>query len=472
MGHALVTHDIADSAALETERAREVARIFGIHGSNTTRRLLENVKVPTTGLTLITGSSGSGKSTLLRRIIEMYPRASTLESSLPSDRAVVDCISGNTADAIHWLGKFGLGEARVLLTRPSVLSEGQRHRLLLARLLWERPPVLLVDEFLSVLDRVTAKAIAHGFQKVCREANLTAYVVSAHDDFVDELRPDSIVRLDLDGTSTTTTCSWPNEPIEETSFGREIDCREGSIADYEALKAFHYRDEEDPEVWADILHEVRVARFRGRVVAVKLFTRPFTRALEHVPLLAELNRRILVQERTVVHPTFRGLALNRLLVPTAPYTAEVLFSQSALGLYFPFNLKAGYVRIDHPAETPHPSQLALKEGVLRLASSPQLNLHSSAQLQRLLASAAADDHETIRALARVAFTVSNLRYVAFLSELVQRSLGQSELSELQFLFEEVYDATADVSGGLAGMVESAMPFPMAGFVLRLAPSAR
>jgi len=170
----------------------------------------QSLPIPRTGqLMLITGASGSGKSTLLRQIIanEQSTGRRTIDLArlvLP-DVPVVDCLPDLPLEAaLALLGRMGLGEAWTYLRTPAELSDGQRWRLRLAVALHEferepdRPAVLVCDEFAALLDRVTAAIVSRSIRKViAAHANLAAVVATSHDDVVQPLAPDRIVRCDF-----------------------------------------------------------------------------------------------------------------------------------------------------------------------------------------------------------------------------------------------------------------------------------
>ncbi len=126
------------------------------------------------------GASGSGKSLLLRAIADLDPndgevRAAGLERSRvsgPEWRRRVGYLapeSGWWADTVadHFADA---GAARALLVRLGLpedcpgwtvprLSSGERQRVALARLLVQRPPVLLLDEPTAALDADAAHRV-------------------------------------------------------------------------------------------------------------------------------------------------------------------------------------------------------------------------------------------------------------------------------------------------------------------------
>jgi ABC-type ATPase with predicted acetyltransferase domain len=180
----------ADPAA-PSANERLTRKIFGLADGPAARVLFGRCEVPTDGITYITGASGAGKSCLLRSLVDAFPDAAAEPSELPPGTRVVDSLEGDLSKVIAWLGRFGLGEARVLVAPAARLSAGQKERLKLARLLWGKPKAVVCDEFLSCLDRLTARVVAYQFQKVAREQGTLCFVATAHDDLGDALFPTS-----------------------------------------------------------------------------------------------------------------------------------------------------------------------------------------------------------------------------------------------------------------------------------------
>ena len=84
----------------------------------------------------------------------------------------------------------GLNDAYLFIRKPSELSDGQRYRFRLAKLVESGAKVWIADEFLAVLDRTTAKVIAFNLQKVARKVGATVLVATTHGDMVEDLAPD------------------------------------------------------------------------------------------------------------------------------------------------------------------------------------------------------------------------------------------------------------------------------------------
>ena len=104
--------------------------------------------------------------------------------------------------AIEVLNRVGLSDAVLYRARPHELSTGQRERFRLALLLAERPDLLLIDEFAAQLDVPTARRVALGLGKLCREAGVTLVAATHRPEVVAALDPDLLVYVGYGGLTT------------------------------------------------------------------------------------------------------------------------------------------------------------------------------------------------------------------------------------------------------------------------------
>lgn len=135
---------------------------------------------------LIVGPSGSGKSSLGKKIGAIW------EPEWPTDAPIVDVIApnGDFNEVTGALAAVGLGDVPAWLRPYQVLSTGEKFRASLARLVAEAPPIAVVDEFTSVVDRQIARIGSAAFQKAWRRTAGRAVLLSCHYDIAEWLEPD------------------------------------------------------------------------------------------------------------------------------------------------------------------------------------------------------------------------------------------------------------------------------------------
>lgn len=141
---------------------------------------------------VIVGPSGSGKTSMGRQVLG--EDALWTGGDWPDDAPIIDAIApGGDFDAVPAaLSAVGLGSVPSWLRPYGVLSNGEKFRAELARIIAEAPDRVVIDEFTSVVDRQIAKIGALAFQKAWRRTGGKAVLLSCHYDVLDWLEPDWI----------------------------------------------------------------------------------------------------------------------------------------------------------------------------------------------------------------------------------------------------------------------------------------
>ncbi len=138
---------------------------------------------------VVVGPSGSGKTSIGRKI---FGGDHIYEPNGWSDQPIVDCIlpDGSFDEVTAALAAVGLGSVPAWLRPYAVLSNGEKFRADLARVVAEQPTKVVIDEFTSVVDRQIAKIGALAFQKAWRRTKGQAVLLTCHYDVLDWLEPD------------------------------------------------------------------------------------------------------------------------------------------------------------------------------------------------------------------------------------------------------------------------------------------
>lgn len=179
-----------------SDRVIKVAEAFGIGLEDKNFTIYEGLELQVRqgDVIYITGQSGSGKSCLLRDIAAGLADDGKVVANIDQvqleDRPVIDQLGKDMSDATRLLAAAGISDAYLFIRKPSELSDGQRFRVRLAKLLESSADVWVADEFCAILDRVTAKVLAFNTQKIARSTGKTVVVATTHTDLADELAPD------------------------------------------------------------------------------------------------------------------------------------------------------------------------------------------------------------------------------------------------------------------------------------------
>lgn len=182
----------------KTPRVLEVAEAFGIGLSDSEFVIYDNfqLNVEETDVVYITGQSGSGKSLLLSSLadkLEADHRVIRLDDVILEDVPIIDQVGESFSEGLNFLAKAGVSDAFLYVRKPSQLSDGQRYRVKLAKMIESKANVWVADEFGAVLDRVTAKTIAYNMSRTARAVGAMLIVATTHTDLEEELGPNVTV---------------------------------------------------------------------------------------------------------------------------------------------------------------------------------------------------------------------------------------------------------------------------------------
>jgi len=184
-----------------SSRVMEIAESFGLGLEDKEFVLYDSleINIKPGDVIYITGQSGSGKSVILNELAnEMSTigiKVANIDQVELKEVALIDQIGENTKHAMKLLSAAGVNDAYLTLRKPSELSDGQRYRFKLAKLMEMNADVWVADEFGAVLDRPTAKAVASNLQKTARNMGkpVTVMVATTHTDLIDDLNPNMVI---------------------------------------------------------------------------------------------------------------------------------------------------------------------------------------------------------------------------------------------------------------------------------------
>ena len=292
-------------------------------------------------ISLLSGDSGSGKSRFLGAFVRQ--RLAAGERVIVADpaplaaerpRPVIECVGQGSVDArLGRLARAGLSEAALLARTPAELSEGERHRLALARAMayaaqpeGTRRAWLVIDECCSVLDRATAQGVAHTLARWVRSdaGEIRLLAAGAHEDLPRLLGPDCVVRMPTCVIRNGKPARPPRVRIED-----------GTWDDYASLAHHQYRAGRPATRERVLCAHRRLPNGSTRIAGALVVSRPTLNGAhrqlawpgryhgaagrdEQRAQAARINRELRCISRVVVEPASRGLGIAKRLGETRP----------------------------------------------------------------------------------------------------------------------------------------------------------
>lgn len=184
---------IVESNVSNSPRCRQLEGMFDVPPSKKSRLTFVGeipLDLQPWNVGLIVGPSGSGKSTIAKHLFQdEYSRRYEWKS-----QSVIDDFDSRFTiqDIASVCQSVGFNTIPAWLRPYSVLSNGEKFRVDIARQLLEGGDLIVIDEFTSVVDRQVAQIGSHAVQKYVRKHNKKFVAVSCHYDIMDWLQPDWI----------------------------------------------------------------------------------------------------------------------------------------------------------------------------------------------------------------------------------------------------------------------------------------
>jgi ABC-type lipoprotein export system ATPase subunit len=352
-----------------TPRVNLIFDAFGLEIDSYKHDVVKDVTLPSKwDVMYITGISGSGKTTLLKELAKRFnfnftenSYKSINKSSSHDTRPIIDTVGDTFEKALSLLNSVGLSEAFVYLKRYRELSEGQKYRYYLAKLLELPDRVICIDEFLSVLDRVTATIVAYNFQRAFRRNHKKRLVVAtSHTDLMTSLLPSTVIDFKYSGEHRvhnlyhTLSTKLPPPILKDIIFDKV-----SHTSDLSLLK-YHYKNIKLPAMTSHIF----AFEYAGNIVGLIVYSVPvrtfmidkfylspgekrqFRKMTTNERRLVSGNN-ILIVARVVTHPTFRGIGLaSHMLRTTIPLVNKrIVVLSSVMANYVNFCESAGMTHI-------------------------------------------------------------------------------------------------------------------------------
>jgi len=221
---------LVSSAISNTPRVKQLASLFDVPLADKSEICFKG-DLPIEGFDwnvgLIVGPSGCGKSSILNRV---FGTQKPLEWGAAS---VIDDFPESTSiQAIsETCQSVGFNTIPAWMRPYSVLSNGEKFRVEMARRLLSGADTIVMDEFTSVVDRQVAQIGCHAVQKYVRRNKLKFVAASCHFDILDWLQPDWIFEPSTMSFSRRSLRPRPSLEVEIRRVGYEY---------WKIFSPFHY----------------------------------------------------------------------------------------------------------------------------------------------------------------------------------------------------------------------------------------
>ena len=368
-----------ETAAPElTDRVVSVAEAFGLGLDKWEKFVVYDnaeLRIGPTDIVYITGDSGSGKSVLLKALErdirhDMGLSCINIADIKPEpNKPLIETVGKSLDEALELLSRVGLNDAFLFLRTYEQLSDGQKYRYKIAKMIESGAQFWILDEFAATLDRDMAKIVAFNLQKLARQQGKAVLAATTHTDLFEDLNPS--VHIHKRFGKEISVNYYPNVPAKECSLVKEMRIEEGSTEDWRRLAGFHYRSHKiaGPR---KIFRLVRGEELCGVIVYAHPPPTCFGRRLV-LPKMSwkELNEKLSIISRVVVHPKYRTIGLGSKLVRETLSLAGTPYVEmpAVMAKYNPFAEKAGMRKITE--QSPPKETLKIAETLSQLG----FNIH-------------------------------------------------------------------------------------------------
>jgi ABC-type lipoprotein export system ATPase subunit/GNAT superfamily N-acetyltransferase len=285
-----------------TERNNYICKMYDINFNEIKDEFIANFDVDFEwNIGLIVGQSGTGKTTIATDKFKDFYLFK--EHFWDSKKSIVDNFNNDLSSdkIIESLTKVGFSSPLNWLKPYQLLSNGQKMRVDLARLLLENTQTVIFDEFTSVVDRDVAKITSLAVSDFIRKNNYKFIAVSCHSDIKEWLRPDWI--FDTNEKKFSRGFLWQRPAIE-------FKLRTAKIDEWKIFSNYHYLTH-DIQSGSDC-YALDYLGYPIAFVAVNHFPHPKVANFKKI-------------HRMVVLPDFQGIGIGKKLLNAI---AEIYFKEN------------------------------------------------------------------------------------------------------------------------------------------------
>lgn len=402
-GKFIINVSFETTAPEPTDRVVATAEAFGLGLDRLEKfTVFDNVdlKISVHDVVYITGDSGSGKSVLLKALEKDIKHGLKLTSINVNDvrpdvsKPLIETVGKTVEEGLELLARVGLGDAFLFLRTFNELSDGQKYRYRIAKMIESKAQFWILDEFAATLDRDTAKVVAWNLQKIARSEGKCVLAATTHGDLLLDLNPD--VHVHKRFGKEIHVAYYPKPASRSCSLVGEMKVVEGCMADWRELSCFHYRSHRVPAP-RKIFCLKRGVELCGVIVYCYPSPACFGRR-QVLPKLTmrELNKQLSTISRVVVHPKYRSLGLGAKLIreTLGLCGTDSVELVAVMAKYNPFAERAGMRKVALEVKTRQVLELA---GILESVGLDRKLFGSVGHVQQRLEAMSKENLDLVRA---------------------------------------------------------------------------
>jgi GNAT superfamily N-acetyltransferase len=184
-----LTFDITKSSTPSNSfRAAQIKGMFDLQHNHIEEHFAGALDLPAQwNIGVIYGASGTGKSSIAG---QLFAKELIQGFEYTGTSVIDDMPAGDIKRVTGMFNSVGFSSPPSWLKPYSVLSNGEKMRVDLARALLTEDKLVVFDEFTSVVDRNVAQIGSFAVQKAIRKLDRQFIAVSCHDDILEWLQPD------------------------------------------------------------------------------------------------------------------------------------------------------------------------------------------------------------------------------------------------------------------------------------------
>jgi len=275
----------------KTDRNNFICKMYDISFNEIKDEFIANFNVDFEwNIGLIVGQSGTGKTTIAKEKFNDFYLFK--EHYWDATKSIVDNFNNELSceKIIESLTKVGFSSPLNWLKPYHLLSNGQKMRVDLARLLLENTKTVIFDEFTSVVDRDVAKITSLAVSDFIRKNNYKFIAVSCHSDIIEWLRPDWVFNTNT--KKFNRGLLWQRPELE-------FKLRTAKIDEWKTFSNYHY-----------LTHEIQqgsdcyILDYKNSAIAFV--------AVTHFPHPKVANFKKI--HRMVVLPDYQGIGIGKKLL--------------------------------------------------------------------------------------------------------------------------------------------------------------